>query len=184
MSERPVDDAADDQRPPDKHRLEGEARGVVEPASRLAADRDIVDRMVDIRRVDTQRVEREADARCIADMRDHPGRDHQSDGAGDFRDPGQQDDLFGIWHPVRCDLQKAARRPDMGDAGKQIKQCQQGPEKASCQAISLLGLVDQLRPMRATTVTKKAVDQPSRIKPLSPSIAATICHSVARPSLL
>ncbi len=98
---------------------------MVKPAGGRATDGDIVDRVVDIRGIDAQRVKREADTRGIAHAGHQTGRDHQADCARNLGSTGEQDNLLGKGHPVGRDRQKAAGRPDMGDARDQINDRQQ-----------------------------------------------------------
>ena len=73
---------------------------MIPPARSLAANRDVIDRVVHIGWINAQCIESEADTGCIAHMRDEPGRDHQADGASDFSNPGQQHDLLGEGDPA------------------------------------------------------------------------------------
>src|SRR3546814_10295631 len=59
--ERPIHSAARPQRPPDDERLRDETRGVIPPAQRHAANRNMRKGVVEIRRPDAQRIERSAD---------------------------------------------------------------------------------------------------------------------------
>jgi len=109
---------------------------MIEPAGGRFADRDIVERMVDIRWVDTKRIEREADARCIADA-----RNQQPDGPRNFGDAGQEDNLLRERYPAGRDLEETGGRFDMGDARYKIDKSEQYPEQASRQTFLPSGML-------------------------------------------
>lgn len=102
---------------------------MVGPVHGLAADGYIVYRVVDIGGKHAQRIKRQPASGGVAYVRGKAGRDEQADGARNFRDAGQEDDLAGKGNPVRRDGQKPAGALHMGDARDDIDGDQQQPEK-------------------------------------------------------
>jgi hypothetical protein len=95
------------------------------------ANRDIVQRVVDVSRVDADGIQREANTRRVAQARD----EDQSQRADNLTQACEKHNLLGKRHPSGSYLQKIPRCSNMGDAHDQINDPQQDAEPDAFQAV-------------------------------------------------
>ena len=92
---------------------------MIQPAATDVGQVDAADGVLEIRRPDAEGVDRQREARPPAQR-----PRYQCDGAGDFAQSGDEDDLRRERHPGWRDCEQLFRRPEMRNSGGGVERRQ------------------------------------------------------------
>ena len=112
---------------------------MIPPAKVHAAQRNVVQRVIEVGGPNAQGVKRKADP-----GRSPESRDVQSNSARNLSDPRERDDVSRIWHPMRGNGDEAARSGYMGDPGDQVE-CRKQPARGRPYIIAIASRLATVR---------------------------------------
>ena len=120
----PADDAAREQWPPHKKRLQSQPGRVIPPAGGNAAGGNGVHGVIDVRRKHANGIGGKADRRRASEF-----GSQQAERSGDFAQAGEQDHGFRPRHKRRRDRHKALRSGEVENSGNEVEQRQDEPHR-------------------------------------------------------